>query len=872
LEVSVLDPGGKPVGSLNGRLQEAAGRGGTIRHWASLRTESGRLETPGLPDEAEVSLTLAFAGTAPLVLRGRPSLLPHLVRLVAGAELSGRLVDRGGAALGGVAVEAEAWASSELPQPFLVKSRSGPDGRWHLRGLPTGKVAWSAQASGFVPIRETFEVEAGARQDVGTRTLEPGSKLAVQVEDDAGAAVPDAQVQAGSGLFVATTDENGIALLTGLAVAPLEIKGSAARHLPASVRFSPPFPRNPQLLLPRAFTVTGRFTDASGSPVLRGSVRLDAGRCQRDERLGPGGRFELDLPPDGAAGELVLRSPETQELRVRLASGHAGEVRDLGDLQALSGLAVTGRVVRSDSNSAVPGARIWTTRQGPAGPAVAWAARDLLEATAGEDGRFRLSGLLPSPAVLRIEAAGLARRQFDLPLDSRETDPNGAAIDLGTIALTAGATLHVRIDAHGKDTQGAVARADLGNQWLEPDLLTAEVWEGEATLPGVPAGRVTVSVVAGRRLLCEQAVLVQDGGEQEVDCRRPSLRVSGRVQIGGALANSGTLVWQVPNAGVQSRIDTVVSPAGLRQYQVVGAGRPQVDVPVGPEGSFETDELVPGPWRVSWISEGSVAGEIDVQIPEVERFETVLPFAGMALTGIVVDREGKPAEGARVRELTSGALGLTPADGSFSLLGLKAGKAVVQAQRQEETSQAVEVQLPGERRPEPLRLVLGEPKAPKVTVLVTDPAGTPMPGAFVFFEEEGKGQRLVTTAADGRTTVSLDPPLAPRVRAAAFGGGTWGFGSWATWEAAQEGITVPLAGAGSLVVHSPRRRGSPHIVTAAGWDLSWMLRLLGTPPSLSAEQPLQLTGLPAGPYSVSLEGASVTVSVEDGKAREGKID
>jgi hypothetical protein len=103
-------------------------------------------------------------------------------------------------------------------------------------------------------------------------------------------------------------------------------------------------------------------------------------------------------------------------------------------------------------------------------------------------------------------------------------------------------------------------------------MLTAQVWNGEAVLPGVPAGRVTVSVVVGRRLVCERLVEVPEGGDLDVDCRRSALTVSGLVTVSGAPAPGGMLAWQMPSDDVPTRIDTVVSPAGLEQQQVVGAG------------------------------------------------------------------------------------------------------------------------------------------------------------------------------------------------------------------------------------------------------------------------------------------------------------
>jgi carboxypeptidase family protein len=869
IDLLVLDAGGRPVEALRTSLQEATGRGGAARPWESLRTERGRLAAPGLPDEGEVSLTLLGSGEAPLVLRGRPSALPHEVRLAPGAELSGRLVDPGGAPVAGATVEAEFWAAGDLPQVLARQTRSDAKGAWRLRGLPAGKVAWTVRSRSFAPLAGTVDLQAGSRDDVGTRTLERGAELAVQVVDDTGAPLPRAQVQAGN--LSATADARGVALLSGLPAAPVEIKGSAPRHLEGSARFNPPFPPAPRLPLARAFTLAGRFVDPSGAPVLRGSARLDAGSCRRDERLAAGGRFAIDLPPGGSAAELVLRSPETQELRLRIAPGAAGEVRDLGDLRAPEGLAVTGRVVRAEDGSPVPGVRIWTPRQGADGPAVAWAARDLLETLSGEDGGFRLSGLLPAPASLRVEAAGFARAQIELPLDPAATGTTGA-VDLGKIPLSAGTTLRVRVDPRAREIQGAVARADLGNRWLEPDFLSAQVWDGEAVLPNVPAGRVTVSVLAGRRLVCEQAVVVQEGGEQEVDCRRPALSVSGWVLVGQTPAGTGTLSWQAPNLDVPGRIDTVVSPSGLRQTQVVGAGRPAVEVPVAADGHFQTDELLPGRWQVSWIIRGSITGSLAVEIPSVEHFETVLPFAGLALSGIVVDREGRPAAGARVRELASGALAFVAADGSFSLAGLRPGTARVQARREEETSSLAEVEIQAEHPPEPLRLVLGQHQMPTVPVQVTGGSGAPVVGAFVFFEEEGKGLRLVTAAAEGRTEVAVEAPLPPRVRAAAFAGGAWGFGSWTSFEAAQEGLVVPVAGAGALRVRSARRQGAPQILAKGGWDLSWMMRLLGAPPALTPDRPLEVTGLPAGQYRVALEGANLNLAVEDGKTAEARLD
>lgn len=43
--------------------------------------------------------------------------------------------------------------------------------------------------------------------------------------------------------------------------------------------------------------------------------------------------------------------------------------------------------------------------------------------------------------------------------------------------------------------------------------------------------------------------------------------------------------------------------------------------------------------------------------------------------------------------------------------------------------------------------------------------GAPLAGVFVFLEEEGKGQRILTTDAEGKATAGIEPPLTADVDA-----------------------------------------------------------------------------------------------------------
>jgi hypothetical protein len=182
----------------------------------------------------------------------------------------------------------------------------------------------------------------------------------------------------------------------------------------------------------------------------------------------------------------------------------------------------------------------------------------------------------------------------------------------------------------------------------------------------------------------------------------------------------------------------------------------------------------------------------------------------------------------------------------------------------------LDVELEAERAPEPVQLTLGERQLLRLEVHVADAAGRPAAGAFVFLEEEGSGQRILTAGPDGVATAAVEPPLPARVRAAATNGSAWGFGNWIAWETAQGGLALSL-GSGSLVVSAETKSGSPTIASPRGWDLSWLLTMLGARPAVSPELPLRLDGLPAGSYTVSLDGVQRTVAVQDGEAATARM-
>jgi hypothetical protein len=860
VRIEVVAADGAAVGLISASLLEGEPRSGGQRAWTSVRSEHGQIEIPALPDRETVTLSVFAGDHAPAVVQGRPPDLPRRLRLPAGGTLSGQLVDAKGKPVAGAAVRIESWVSPPVTQVVSFHGKSNEDGLWSVTGISPGPAALQIEVSGFAPFHEPVEVEPG-RVDLGLRQLQPGVRLSVLVVDDEGSPIPGAEVQT-SGV-TATSDTRGMAVLSGLPPAPAEIKGTARGHREGKARINPPFAAPARLELRRATTLIGRLVDETGQPIPDGSIQVTQQSCFSEHKVDGDGRFELDLP-SGEALELVLRSPRALEIRLREEPGTPGEVRDLGDLIARSGLTVSGRVV-SPQSLPVPGARVWLPRTGSDGPVLSWARRDLLQAVTDPDGRFRLTGLSPGPTFLRVDAAGFARSHVDLTLAA---EPPG--IDAGDVRLSEGSNLLVLAESA---PDGSLARADLRSLWLDLDFVTAEIREGEASFRHLPPGEVTVSILAGHKLLCERVVDLAEGSNQEVACERDPMAVHGTVRVGGVPAGPGILSWQPPGTRSPSRIDNQLSPGGLRQQQVFGMGRPQVDVTVGEDGSFSTGELGPGAWKVLWQpAAGSATGQREVEIPRTERAEVLVDFPGLMLTGVVFGEDGEPAAGARVRELGSGALAFSAADGSFRLSGPEgADRISVQAEHQGLTSLEVEVALETGRAPDPVRLTLERRSPPRIETLVVDREGVPVAGAFVFLEEEGRGFRIVTTDGDGRAAAAMTPPYPARVRLAATSGAIWSLGGWVAWDDARSGLTVSLRGSGSIEILGDLA-GTPRILSPTGWDVAALLASLGMPPTLSPGVPLRVDGLPPGVYTIAVASSNLTVSARAGEVTEARID
>lgn len=860
VDLLVTGRDGKPLDGAWMRLLEGAqGRRGRAKPWSLHLGTQGRISAPALPDAEEIVAFVGAPGYLPAVLRGRLADLPDQVKLGPGAAVGGRFTDDRGRPLQGVRVGLEAWISPDVADLIRRSAETTATGAWSVAVLPAGEAALVAQARGFAPYRARVELAEG-KTDLGSIRLQRGKELRIVVVDDLGAPLAGAAAAGGPGLS-GRTDPKGEAVLLVDPGEPVDLEVSAPHHVLWKSRVEPGTAPPLRVTLERAVNILGRLVDSHGRPVEEGMAALRRGSLSRTLALEPGGAFDIDLPA-GVEADLTLSSPTTRELRVPLPAGDPGERRDLGALRAPAGIEISGRVTSAKDGAPVAGARIWLPRPGGDGQLLAWVDRDLLEARSGPDGRFRMTGAPEGPLLLRIDAVDFARAHLAV-----QAEPGATALDAGEVALHHGADLRVAVS--GSPPEGALAHADLRGDWLEMDTLTAPVRDGAALLRNIPPGKVRITVRSGRTLLCELETAVLEDEEAQVECSGGALRVAGVVRIGERPAGAGSLLWIPPAPGLPGRINNLVSEGGLRQQQVFGEGRPQVEVPVAEDGSFVTEDLSSGSWQVFWVpASGSLSRPRQVDIPalpEPAEWATVLTFPGGTLAGIVVDSRNRPVPEARVRDLDSGAVALSSPDGAFALTGAEAGSHSLQAERDELASAVVEAEVPADGSGDPVRLVLDERESPEIRMKTLDADQAPVSGAFVFLEEEGKGQRLLTTGAGGLAVARLDSPIPARVRLAALVNGAWSLGSWLSWQELPDTVILSSAPSGSLRIESPEATGSPRILSPGGWDVAWLSTRLGARPVLGPGAPLEVQGLPEGVYTVILEEKASTVSIRAGE-------
>jgi hypothetical protein len=843
--VRIVTADGKPAEA--GVTVTAAGTAGERAVMAQLRSDSsGWFVLDAIPDQP-VTLIISDDANAPVTITAPISDIPSIITMLPGVTVKGRFVSREKRPVPEVKVEAEGWLSDSA----IIRRTAVSDaaGNWSLAQLPRdARVVVAAHCAGYAPMRK--EVSLSDRLDLGTLTLTKGETLSIRITDDAGhKPVAEAKIDAQFGRKAAT-NAKGVASLSDVSSdEPLNLTVRASGFLTRDIALAPPFGKEAPLVLTRAFTVTGRFVDPAKQPIASASVRVTNGKSFRDIRLSDAA-FSLILDPDQRA-ELEFVSPSTRPLRLSV-TGKRGEERDLGVLQPPEGIAIRGRLL-DEAGAAIPNGAVWAPRQSAGGSVVAWATGAVVRAESDADGTFVLRGTGSDPLLLRIDAAGFARSFISVMPERSVPD-----LDLGSITLRSGTTVRVT----SKAGSSAVARVALRSEAGDIDTLTSAMRDGVASVAHVPQGRVVVSLIRERSTICEKEVDVPAQAEPfTVDCASGLVHVHGRVLVGQRPAAGGVLVWYSPHqTETEGLIMNHASNLGAQQQEVYGSPS-GVTLRVDASGEFDSDELRSGAWAVRWVSpdSGSTSPR-DVTIPAEEQPAIVLQYPDAIARGAVVDQDAHPVRYANVREVGGSAFAMTGDSGEFSIGGLLPGPHRFQAESGQLTSEAVEVRIEPDREPAPLRLVVQQQPSNDVAIHVLTAAGQPAANAFVFVDALDGTTRIVTTDLSGNATVSFnDPP--ERVRCATLHEGQWGFDRWRDRNECGTGVTLQLGDTGSLRVSAEKQGGALNVEGPNGWNVSMLLRRIGTAMTLSADRSMNLTGLPPGLYTLHLGPGSDQANV-----------
>lgn len=526
-------------------------------------------------------------------------------------------------------------------------------------------------------------------------------------------------------------------------------------------------------------TVTGEIApvDAFASVLLfSGGEYVAEGRANRDT-----GEFRLDVPP-GSYDVVVLAEgyrPYQSAAPIEVSSGQKQRLERIVLFKAGTG-SVAGRLeppVEGALVSALSGTAVVTTTSTDA------------------NGEFVLTGLPVGAYYVAVNAAGYARAQVDSvlvedgvittldPIALEElTEPTGGIE--GTVEPS-GVVAAVTVFSEGVPVASTFTSS--GAYSLDSivagtySITIAAAGYGSAVLEGVVVNPGETTVVAGVALTKPTRTVT--GLVLDLDTRLP---VSGvKATLGGAVATTdanGEFVLADPPAGTATLIlersyyvpsfrsvavpstgdvelTFDLAPAGeVRGFvRSGGSGVPGAVVAAGSARSYASSSgeyalvhLRPGRYWVQASSPGHASAGVNVDVIAGQTVQTdlVLERAG-SIAGTVVDAVSlTPLSGVRVS--SEGAASMTDANGSFQLDGVPVGTRRVDATLDHYSSAGVNVTVVADGTT-PVEIALTPHERVKVTGVVRDQDGTPVPSAQVYF---GDGYEFsASTSASGTYSI-----------------------------------------------------------------------------------------------------------------------
>lgn len=484
-----------------------------------------------------------------------------------------------------------------------AEARAGPDGRYVLENVKSGRYTLHARAHGFIDASLPGHLDVGKRErrDGVDLELEPGGAIEGRVIDARFEPVEGARVHLDRttpfGPLFATTDVDGRFHFAGAAPGRNMLHVSDARYLPVPPRpvdvprgedGAPGEVGGVQVVLLGGAEIAGLLLGPEGKPA-DGHVDVFDERSRR-VRGGPA--------PGGAFEFTGLEAGRYQIAAATVGRSHVA--REMVDLRATDAvvryiyLAPAGRI-----------AGYVIDAQGfPVGRAQVLAAAERLPlargAATGADGTFEISGLEDGGYKLTV----VPPERYAAPEPARVVVSGGAGPTDIVLEVRLGAALRATIvAADGAPAAGAAVRVY--------DLRGNAVASGEADPAGnvriarLPPGTVDVFACWNGEL-ARLGTRVAPGEDHRMSIvLAPAARIRGRLSLADGRPVEG------------ARIDATSTPDGVvRRSARAGA-----------DGSFEIGALYRGRYVLRAFRDGALVGLTELEVPESAAIDGVMMFA-----------------------------------------------------------------------------------------------------------------------------------------------------------------------------------------------------------------------------------------------------
>lgn len=433
--------------------------------------------------------------------------------------------------------------------------------------------------------------------------------------------------------------------------------------------------------LTRIPLVTGAVVGATllasdGSPVETANLEIERrvdGDRRRRSRLElelDEGRFRVALPGPGDFSA-SLSGPDFVRVNLGELSLEEASELDLGTLIVERGAGVEALFLDRESAEAVAGAQVEIEPVGRGWIEFSARGEEYREISGG-DGRVRISGLEAGRYVVRYSSPRGQRGVRIVSLKRSEVR------DLGTIWVDQGAQFHGRVVQRTGEPVVAepVQLLDRAAEVLEPFARTITAEDGRFRFVGLEPAEYLVRI--GGETVRYSALESIERGAEAREIVLSSLRIRGRAKVDGLPLAHATLTLQHGQDLSESRQKVVYvdESAKGRGRRIFGAGTTRTEVSTDADGSFSSDDLLPGEVSATWQ-----AGISEVvrwlELPNADEALVDLEFGGFELRGFLPSAAAPDATSAIVSAFDSGGRRISRAlvkpGGEFLLGGLPEG-------------------------------------------------------------------------------------------------------------------------------------------------------------------------------------------------------